>query len=360
MCYICNYLRKKTKLLLLIKWKIEPILNEKDNRYIMKHQDEFEFLLQFCKKHKINANFYPPGSDITSLDLHLRKILRYEQDYLLFEDFLFHKCKEHTIYKIVDQFHCVYYLMLFPGENETCPFVVGPYLQIQTNYIALTQYTNLYGFSPQILSELQQLFSQIPFLTSDTSLQVFFQTFGELIWGEPKDFKFRVIDYNIDKAIYPLTPHSHTTIEDEQHIEAQFLDMYLTQENALIQAVSQGQSNKADEILSTLHTFLFIKEEKDPLRSVKNYALSLNTLLRKTTELNTVNSYQIMQVFSQFTHKIEQTTSSEACMNLLREIVRKYCMLVKNHSAMQYSVLVQQVIKNINLDLTADLSLRLS
>ena len=39
-------------------------------------------------------------------------------------------------------------------------------------------------------------------------------------------------------------------------------------------------------------------------------------------------------------------------------MVRKYCLLVKNHSLKGYSMLVRKVITNIIYDLTADLSLK--
>ena len=39
-------------------------------------------------------------------------------------------------------------------------------------------------------------------------------------------------------------------------------------------------------------------------------------------------------------------------------MVHKYCLLVKNHSLKGYSPLVQQVLTNIDIDLTADLSLK--
>ena len=39
-------------------------------------------------------------------------------------------------------------------------------------------------------------------------------------------------------------------------------------------------------------------------------------------------------------------------------MVRKYCLLVKNHSLKGYSLLIRKVITKIDYDLTADLSLK--
>ena len=46
-------------------------------------------------------------------------------------------------------------------------------------------------------------------------------------------------------------------------------------------------------------------------------------------------------------------------MNTLsREMIRKYCLLVTNHSMKDYSLLIRKVLTQIDLDLTADLSLK--
>ena len=42
----------------------------------------------------------------------------------------------------------------------------------------------------------------------------------------------------------------------------------------------------------------------------------------------------------------------------MKEMVRKYCLLVKNHSMKGYSLLIRKVLTQIDYDLTADLGLK--
>lgn len=49
--------------------------------------------------------------------------------------------------------------------------------------------------------------------------------------------------------------------------------------------------------------------------------------------------------------------SKEEAHTLNKEMVRKYCLLVKNHSMKGYSPLIRKILTRINSDLTADLSL---
>ena len=83
----------------------------------------------------------------------------------------------------------------------------------------------------------------------------------------------------------------------------------------------------------------------------------MNTVLRKATEQGGVHPLHIDTVSSQFAKKIEMITSLESGRNLMKEMIRKYGLLVKNHSIKDYSLLVQKVITRIEADLTADQSL---
>ena len=55
--------------------------------------------------------------------------------------------------------------------------------------------------------------------------------------------------------------------------------------------------------------------------------------------------------------KIELQTSENAITALLRDMARKYTLLVKNHSLQGYSKFVRKVLVHVDLDLSADLTL---
>lgn len=84
----------------------------------------------------------------------------------------------------------------------------------------------------------------------------------------------------------------------------------------------------------------------------------MNTLFRKAAEQGAVHPIHIDSLSSTFAKKIELIHSLPAGKQLMKEMVHKYCLLVKNHSMKGYSLPVQKVITHIESDLTADLSLR--
>lgn len=95
----------------------------------------------------------------------------------------------------------------------------------------------------------------------------------------------------------------------------------------------------------------------DPVRNAKNYAIILNTLLRKATEEGGVHPIHIDKISSTFAKKIELQTSEKGISQLFKEMARKYALTVKNHSLKGYSKMVRHVMIQVDTDLASDLSL---
>ena len=70
-----------------------------------------------------------------------------------------------------------------------------------------------------------------------------------------------------------------------------------------------------------------------------------------------VHPFHIDKVSAEFAKKIELQTSEKGVTLLMKEMVRKYTLLVKNHSLRGYSPVIRRVMINIDSDLAADLSL---
>lgn len=137
----------------------------------------------------------------------------------------------------------------------------------------------------------------------------------------------------------------------------QALELRYASENKLLQAVSQGLAHKAEMLLGNPSASFLEQRVADPLRNAKNYAIILNTLLRKAAENGFVHPLHIDRISSDFARKIELLDSPDRSLQLQKEMIRKYCLMVKNHSMKGYSLLVQKVITQIDSDLTDNLTL---
>lgn len=129
-------------------------------------------------------------------------------------------------------------------------------------------------------------------------------------------------------------------------------------ENKLILAIASGLIPQAETTL-TEHNFLFSEASyTDPLRVLQNHCIVMNTLFRKGVEQASVHPLHIAHLSARFMRRIEVISSEEEARALLKEMLHKYCLLVKNHSMKGFSPVIQKVLTRIDSDLTADLSLR--
>lgn len=323
----------------------------------MFYQAEFEFLQNMLTN--MNLHFSVLSSeqdDLHSFDLHLREILGLEQDYLSLLSFAKEKIHPNMIYHLADSFGCHYDALLLPDTAPVSLFVVGPYSTEKFSNPMLTQLMEQHSLSPQLYASFEKYFNQLPFVSDQLPLAVMLNTFGQKIWGGMDRFstKSTVRDLTV---LTPSAPAPSVSPEPEDSFaDMQKLEQRYRHENLFLQAVAQGQNQKAKQLVNA---FPAAMEQRtlDTVRNTKNYSVVLNTLLRKAAELGTVHPYHIDRLSSAFAHRIEQCNSVTACMNLQQEMIHKYCLLVKNHSMKGYSLLVQKVITRIDSDLTADLSL---
>lgn len=137
------------------------------------------------------------------------------------------------------------------------------------------------------------------------------------------------------------------------------LEVRYSFENDMIRAVSQGNYKKLSELL-TAQVFVSSIEERttDALRNLKNYMIIFNTLMRKGAEVGNVHPYYIHGVSSDFAKRIEKSKSRDEILKLWDEMIYSYCKLVKTHAAKGYSPLVQNVVMQVDADLSADLTLK--
>ena len=80
--------------------------------------------------------------------------------------------------------------------------------------------------------------------------------------------------------------------------------------------------------------------------------------MRKAAEQGSVHPFYIDGLSTEFAKKIEQVQSVSEASDMLQEMIRKYCALVRKHAMKNYSPIVQKVVTLIDSDLTADLGLK--
>ena len=268
------------------------------------------------------------------------------------------KYKDNVIYRINSI--CMYRYLFFrlPDTDEPQFMLIGPYVLTEISQKMVLETAEYISLPEEHYHRLQQFLIGLPRIYDESVLLSMLNVFGERIWGSIDNFRLQ--DEN-SRITNDFSAEGYAQYDEEYEEPQQLmkiLEERYNEENSLIQAVARGQTHKAEAFVNGFNIQGIEHRIPDRLRNVKNYMIILNTLLRKAAESADVHPIHIDKLSSEFAHRIEQLTSESGMNTLSSEMVRKYCLLVTNHSMKDYSLLVRKVLTQIDLDLTADLSLK--
>ena len=328
----------------------------------MNHQVELKFVRKLLKTYRLNLYLFDDelNSDIDMPEQKwIGEILTKEASFTTVFQTFKNYCRPNIVYQIEDSFLCHHIIFLLPENDERFKYAyIGPYTQEAMSKQQIAKMAEKYHFAPEFIPKIEAYYQSIPLVAEETYIQSIIYTFCSTLFGGEDNFTtkqyqdFYPINFDLVSQTTPIKDPSDPTsnalyVEDRYDVERK-----------LMQAVSVGQIPKAELLFTTLSKYQFESRSTNALRNTKNYLIILNTLLRVAARNGDVPPFHIDKLSSAFAHKIEATTSTNAGMALMKEMVRKYCLLVKNHSMKGYSLLIRKVLTQIDYDLTADLGLK--
>lgn len=314
---------------------------------------ELSFFCRLMKNRHIDTHIIAADNPVPQgLDRNLRSFLKKEDDYYEFFSARREKLKPQTLYRIRDGFKCAYYMMLLPDGSFLS---AGPYLCEDVTHAMIAQAAAEHSFEPEAVSQLVKYFGNLVYISDDNDIYCICATLAEAVWGET-EFSFESI--NPEGAGPDIEGESFRLKSGDSLLSVSILEERYAAEAQMMKAVSQGMLHKVEQIFSKASGTVFEMRTDDPVRNMKNYLIISNTLMRKAAEYGSVHPFYIDGISTDFARKIEQVKTVSQAGELMREMARKYCALVKNHSMKDYSLLVQRTLTVIDSDLTADLGLK--
>ncbi len=262
-----------------------------------------------------------------------------------------------TVYSVTDRLDLQYIYLLMPDTEEEKLLVFGPYLEKEVSEQALLELTESMHIAPPQQKSLQRFYASLPVISPDGHLQMLLNIFYERLWGQEG---FTYATYNRDNHTGFTSFRQNVLISEEATSQwnVDMIEKRYAGENSMMDAVRTGNLKKVDAHVGRITAAVFDKRLPDHLRTLKNYCIITNTLLRKAAEQGGVHPVYLDSVSSDFAAKIEQMASPAACPAMIGSMARSYCRLVKNHSAKSYSPAVQKAMICVDADLSAPLSLR--
>ena len=288
-------------------------------------------------------------------DLGLRKTLTGKSDFLPQETFVdFASLYSGDKIKIVfgeDPFTCNY--LILPLDPQRV-LLAGPFLFEPLSVDSIMELCKRLNISGKYHTYMKQYFATLPKIQSKITLGTYIKCLGNRLFG-PGAFEVLSMknhndfDFHFSDVIEP-EPSTNTIKSMENRYE---------NEEALMECISRGDYEGAEQHFYQ-PAFLSDLEQRlpDTLRDQKNYLIIGNTLFRKAAQRGKVHPIYLDDLSSKMAAKIENMTSLSQVDALRREMVRKYCFLVKTYSTKGFSPIIQKVLNYTALNLASDLTLK--
>lgn len=307
----------------------------------------------------LRANYIPvhriqlPCENPEFLDLGLRRHILGIQDTPSFFNNLLESLKPCKIYLVTDLYHCTYALMHLEDENTILH--CGPVVFEKIQEDRFEEIFASLSLPASYHDAMEAYYQQLCYQSSYPMFESIFLEFGKTFY----DGKCELIYSNAD-----FFDHWNQTYEnclrDTEHpfSNIDVIEKRYESENTLINAVASGNESRAMEMAAKFGTYFLPKRTTNNLRDVKDYTITLNTLLRKAAEKAGVHPIHIDSYSNCNIAMLEKLTSVEQCMSAQRKIVLGYCQIVKEHQQKSHSPLIRRILAYAETDLSADLTLK--
>ena len=262
--------------------------------------------------------------------------------------------QDNVLYRATDAFGCGVLYLRLPQARPATLLVIGPYLEKSLGQEELYERAEQLHIPTNQLATLQNYYGRYLYFPDDSPLYAMVEAFAEHIWQGAENYTFR--DDRPESFDESIRQRDIIPASDPE-IAMRMMEERYAFEAKLMDAVSKGLTHKVEMLFSGFSSTAFERRLSDPLRNLKNYAIIMNTLLRKAVQDGGVHPIYIDSLSSDFARRIEQVPEPKAMQAFMLEMFRSYCRLVRKHSMQGYSQPIQKTIIRIDSDLTADLSL---
>lgn len=292
------------------------------------------------------------GEDPDEFDLGIRRMLLEPGENEHFLKLLYEYGEEGVLYFLTDYFDTEYCIMRIPEEESAYGdfIILGPYRDMLYTELQIRELMDQRKIPVDYANELKEYYHAVPAVEAiDQWREACNTLYHTLCHDRPIQVQY-IVSESLEKEFH------QETYKDE--LSFKMIEERYAAEAEIMKAITNGNMEEALSCLAKLGKFKLPVRYKDPVRNIRNGLISMNTLWRKAAEMGGVHPAHVDALSTQLAKRIETVSSGQESGRLKTEMVRKYCMLVRNYSLRGCSPVVQKVVNHINLNLTEDLSLK--
>ena len=244
-----------------------------------------------------------------------------------------------------------FYVSVFMDEEKKNLFIVGPFVEYAVTDEFIYKIMENLGLKEKNYIDMKEYYQRLPVLDRTKIEMIIRGIINELVSPELDGKTVFYDSTETEAGVYQPG--------GDEDIRARMLEERYAIENHFLEAVSEGNLTKAYEYEHQLGKFTSsIKRTRDSIRNRKNMLVIMNTLLRKSAEKGGVHPIYLDKVSNKWAIQIEGETSFRKLEKMHEEMVRSYCILVKNYSLDEFSPLVRRTINYISINLSGELTVQ--
>ncbi|MDR3138937.1 MAG: helix-turn-helix transcriptional regulator [Treponema sp.] len=296
------------------------------------------------------------GEDLSGLeacDDGLRSRLFLRNDTRLLAEF-FRSSESGALYIMDDPYGCRYGFFRPPEDYgaETRYCLIGPWLETRPEETAVNAMLKKRKIPLALKNELAAYLERAPHISSPRSWEAALLIFTGYLYGgrDTIPLFYHAFDQDRDAKNYSPEPQESLSLRE---IEERYKN-----ENAMLEAVSEGDAKRAVFCLSGFRGKIQVRTA-DKLRNTKNYLIILNSLCRKAAENGYVHPAHLDAVSGGFARQIENAPTLAYLTGQSEIMLHRYCALVQEFSLRKYSPLIRNVINAVDFNLRENLSLKI-
>lgn len=311
--------------------------------------------------HAEGINFHrmeAPLSELSRFDIKLRHQLYQDYDYENIRQGLLANIHPKTLYIVTDTFEASYIICRASAETEdpeAAFLFIGPYLTSRQD-VVLPRVVDRMHIPVTQINHLKNYYNGVPSLI-DFESRVLESQLIVLVKYLFETMQFNVSRISLNFGDQP--EQSLMKLEPSTYLTMDMIEDRYKNEDYLLDAIGRGDVQTALLHMANFRKFQIEQRNTDSLLNSKNFMHILNTLLRKAVQRADVHPAHIDSLSSSFHFQIEATRNLDEMSRISPEMIRKYCLLVHNHSLRAYSKTIQRVINYVDFHLTDPLSLQL-
>lgn len=259
--------------------------------------------------------------------------------------------EEAVLYCYRDAYDISYCIGLLPGQATSgkSVLVLGPYMGYAMDEAELAGIMAANGVPAEFERELREFYNAVPVISyAERWIALCKELFALFYPGQT---------VRLSRFLYDFRGLEFREEPPASLLSAKIIEERYALEGKLLSAVSGGDMETAVKLLGNMQKYRLTKRYPDTLRNIRNGMIVFNTLLRKAAEAGGVHPVHIDRLSEKFAKESEKVLTAEEAYSLRIEMLRQYCLLVRNYSLREHSPVIRKVVNHISVNLSEKLTL---